>query len=77
MLVTDSGFSALEFLAALRRQEVTCVTRLRLDAALYRPALPRQPGAAGGPPIKSACLPALAEALADRTTGWQRVTVRG
>ena len=36
VLVTDSGFSALEFLAALLRQEVTCVTRLRLDAALYR-----------------------------------------
>src|SRR6476620_2608 len=44
VLVTDSGFSALEFLAALLRQEITCVTRLRLDAALYRPAPPRQPG---------------------------------
>jgi hypothetical protein len=42
VLVTDSGFSALEFLAALRHQEVTCVTRLRLDAALYQPAPPRQ-----------------------------------
>src|SRR3954467_13625574 len=34
VLVTDSGFSAPEFLAALLRQEGTCVTRLRLDAAL-------------------------------------------
>ena len=49
VLVTDSGFSALEFLAALRRQEVTCVTRLRLDAALYRPAPPRPPGPIGRP----------------------------
>src|ERR671912_2370607 len=43
VVVTDSGFSALEFLAALLRQEVTCVTRLRLDAALYPPAPPRSP----------------------------------
>src|SRR5919202_2271110 len=38
VLVADSGFSALEFLAALLRQRITCVTRLRIDAALYRPA---------------------------------------
>ncbi len=44
VLVTDSGFAALEFLAALLRQRITCVTRLRLDAALYAPAPPRQPG---------------------------------
>jgi hypothetical protein len=41
VLVTDSGFSALECLAALLRQEIICVTRLRLDAALYQPAPPR------------------------------------
>ncbi|MBL6081649.1 transposase [Belnapia sp. T18] len=77
VLVTDSGFSALEFLAALFRQEVTCVTRLRLDAALYQPAPPRRPGAVGRPPTKGARLPTLAEVLADQTTGWQRVTVPG
>src|SRR4051812_6722224 len=38
VLVADSGFAALEFLAALVRHGVTCVTRLRLDAALYEPA---------------------------------------
>src|SRR5918995_791490 len=47
VLVTDGGFSALEFLAALPRQEVACVTRLRLDAALYQPAPPRRPGTLG------------------------------
>ncbi|NOG73996.1 transposase [Roseicella sp. DB1501] len=77
VLVTDSGFSALEFLAALFRQEVTCVTRLRLDAALYQPAPPRRPGAVGRPPTKGARLPTLAEVLVDQTTGWQRVTVPG
>jgi DDE superfamily endonuclease len=77
VLVTDSGFSALEFLAALLRQEITCVTRLRLDAALYQPAPPRRPGTVGRPRIKGARLPTLAEVLADKTTQWQRVTVPG
>ena len=77
VLVTDSGFAALEFLAALRRHGVTCVTRLRLDAALYQPAPPRRPGAVGRPPTKGARLPTLAEVLANKTTGWQRVTVPG
>jgi hypothetical protein len=77
IVVTDSGFSALEFLAALLRQEVTCVTRLRLDAALYRPAPPRPPGTIGRPRTKGERLPTLAEVLADKTTRWQRVTVPG
>jgi hypothetical protein len=77
VLVTDSGFSALEFLAALLRQEVTCVTRLRLDAALYRPAPPRPPGTIGRPRTKGARLPTLAELLADKTARWQRVIVPG
>jgi hypothetical protein len=77
VVVTDSGFSALEFLAALLRQEVTCVTRLRLDAALYRPAPPRPPGTIGRPRTKGERLPTLAEVLADQTTRWQRVTVPG
>jgi DDE superfamily endonuclease len=77
VLVTDSGFSALEFLAALLRQGITCVTRLRLDAALYRPAPPRQPGTVGRPRTKGERLPTLAEVLADKTTRWQRLTVPG
>src|SRR6478672_10680200 len=77
VVVTDSGFSALEFLAALLRQEVTCVTRLRLDAALYRPASPRRPGTIGRPRTKGERLPTLAEVLADKATRWQRLTVPG
>jgi hypothetical protein len=77
VLVTDSGFSALEFLAALLRQEITCITRLRLDAALYQPAPPRRPGTLGRPRTKGARLPTLAEILTDKTTQWRRVTVPG
>src|SRR5918996_4179051 len=35
VLVTDSSFAVIEFLAALGRYDIPCVTRLRLDAALY------------------------------------------
>src|ERR671912_3006155 len=77
VLVTDSGFSALEFLAALLRQRITCVTRLRLDAALYRPAPNRRPGTVGRPRTKGERLPTLAAVLADKTTRWQRLTVPG
>ena len=77
VLVTDSGFAALEFLAALLRQRITCVTRLRLDAALYQPAPPRRPGAVGRPRTKGARLPTLAKVLADKETPWRRVAVPG
>jgi hypothetical protein len=75
VLVADSGFAALEFLAALVRSGVTGVTRLRLDAALYGPAPPRRPGAIGRPRTKGERLPTLGKVLADQTTAWQRVIV--
>ncbi len=77
VLVADSGFAALDLLAALARRGVTCVTRLRLDAALYAPAPPRQAGAIGRPRTKGARLPNLSEILADRATPWRRVAVPG
>ena len=77
VLVTDSGFSALEFLAALLRQRIACVARLRLDAALYQPAPPRRPGAVGQPRTKGERLPTLADVLADKATPWHRVAVPG
>jgi len=77
VLVADSGFAALELLAALVRHGVICVTRLRLDAALYKPAPPRRPGTIGRPRTKGARLPNLAEVLTDTATPWRRVTVPG
>jgi hypothetical protein len=77
ILVADSGFAALELLAALAKRGVTCVTRLRLDAALYTPAPPRRPGTVGRPRTKGVRLPTLVEVLADKTIRWQRATVTG
>ncbi len=77
VVVGDSGFAALQFLAALSRRSVACITRLRLDAALYDPAPPRLPGTNGRPRTKGKRLPNLSEVLADPATSWRRVTVPG
>jgi hypothetical protein len=77
VLVADTGFAALELLAALARRGVICIPRLRLDAVLYEPAPPRRPGMKGRPRTKGARLPNLSEVLVVPTTCWQRVTVPG
>ena len=48
IVVGDSSFAAIELLDGVR-EAVTLVTRLRLDAALYKPAPDRQPGLRGRP----------------------------
>jgi hypothetical protein len=74
VVVGDSSFAALEFLAALAPR-MTCITRLRLDAQLYAPPPPRQAGRPGRPAKKGPRLPALSQRLNDPHTRWQRVTV--
>jgi hypothetical protein len=77
VVVADSAFAALEFLAAVNRHRVACITRLRLDAALYDPAPPRLPGTKGRPRTKGKRLANLSEVLTDPATTWERVTVPG
>jgi hypothetical protein len=77
VLLGDSSFAALDLLAALARHGLTCVTRLRLDAALYEPAPPRRPGTVGRPRTKGARLPNLSAVLADEATSWAEITVPG
>jgi hypothetical protein len=75
--VADSTYAALELLAACQSwsHPVTVVTRLRLDAALYKPAPPRHPHQRGRPRLKGARLPTLAAIAADPQTHWTPVTV--
>jgi hypothetical protein len=75
--VADSSYAALEFLAACQSwaNPVTMVTRLRLDAALYAPAPPREPGQVGRPRHKGQRLPTLAVIAADAKTVWTTVTI--
>jgi hypothetical protein len=77
VLLGDSSFAALDLLAALARHGLVCITRLRLDAALYEPAPPRRPGTVGRPRTKGARLPNLSDVLADAGTRWAEVTVPG
>src|SRR3982751_1611576 len=77
VLVVDSGYAALEFLGCLanRKQPITCVTRLRLEAQLYAPVLPRRKGQIGRPRRKGVRLPSLQQRVSDRKTLWRTITV--
>ncbi len=70
VLVADSAFAAIEFLAAVG-QHVCVVTRLRLDANLFDFPPPRRKGR-GRPPIKGKPLRKLSATLKDRKISWQR-----
>jgi hypothetical protein len=74
IFVADSGFAAVELLAAVRHH-VCVITRLRLDAALYKPAPPRRKGQRGRSRLKGSRLPTLKSVLASKKTVWTRVTV--
>jgi hypothetical protein len=77
IVVADSSYAALDFLAACQRwrQPVTVITRLRLDAALFESAPPRQPRQNGRPRVKGQRLPPLAAVAAATSTCWTAVTV--
>jgi hypothetical protein len=51
------------------------ITRLRRDAALSKPAPPRQNGQLGRTPLKGRRLPSLKAVLASKTTIWTTVVV--
>ena len=74
--VTDSGYAALDLLAAVRHR-VCVVARLRTDARLFDPAPPRRPGTIGRPRVVGQRQPTLARRLADRRTSWQAIAVAG
>jgi DDE superfamily endonuclease len=76
VFVADSRFAALEWLALVARlPRVSVITRLRLDAALYDPPPPREPGQRGRPRLKGKRRPTLEAVLADEKTQWSRLTI--
>ena len=79
VLVADSSFAVLELLEALRQlpKAVHVVTRLRLDAALYAPAPPRQAKQLGRSRKVGQRLPSLATVLEEVQTAWQSVRLEG
>lgn len=76
VVVADSSYAVIELLHQIQaRLGVSLITRLRLDAALYDPAPPRQPGQNGRPRKKGARRPTLQHVLADPQTQWTPITV--
>jgi hypothetical protein len=77
VLLGDSSYAVLELLHFCQSliHPVTFVTRLRLDAALYEPAAPRQPSQRGRTRVKGARLPTLQQRLQHPDTLWNRVVV--
>jgi hypothetical protein len=73
VLVGDSAFAAIEFLAAVRSY-VCVVTRLRLDANLFD-FLPQKRKGRGRRPIKGEPLKKLSAVIKDRKVSWKRYRV--
>jgi hypothetical protein len=72
VIVADSGFAAIELIAAVRRH-VCFVTRLRLDANLFAPPPPRRPGRPGRTAKRGRKLPKLTQVLTDPATIWTSI----
>ena len=72
VLVGDNGYAVLDLLHCCQslREPVTLIARLRLDAALYAPAPPRQPGQNGRPPLKGPRRPSLKALLDQDYVAW-------
>ena len=77
MVVGDNGYAVLDLLHFCQslREPVTLITRLRLDAGLYDPVPPRQPGQTGRPRVKGARQPTLKQRLDDPELLWDAASV--
>lgn len=75
VFVGDSPYAALDLLAAVN-EKVTIVSRLRLDAALYKKAAARKPGQMGRGRKKGVRLPTLQTKIKNPKTKWKRVMVK-
>lgn len=74
VVVGDETYAVIPFLARCR-DVATLVTRLRLDARLFAPPLPRSPGQKGRSRIVGQRLPSLEQQRDDPTTCWTPLTV--
>jgi hypothetical protein len=77
VVVADSSFAAILLLwhMAQLANPICMITRLRLDAALYEPAPPREPGQIGRPRLKGKRLPKLTQVLQDAKTVWTTLII--
>jgi DDE superfamily endonuclease len=74
IVVADSSYAGIELLNAVRTQ-VSFITRLRLDAALYDPAPVRPQGKRGPKRLKGKRQPTLTQRIKQATLQWQTLGV--
>jgi hypothetical protein len=75
VFVGDSSYAAIDLLNAVK-DKVTVVSRLRLDAALYRKARERSKGQLGRGRKKGKRLPTLQMVIDNPKTRWKTVTMK-
>lgn len=75
VFVGDSSFAVLDLLTGVKDQ-ATVVSRLRLDAALYKRAAAKKPGQMGRPRKKGIRLPTLQSIIDDPKTRWKRIIIK-
>ena len=78
VFVGDGSYSVLDLLRTAVKQQITVVTRLRLDAGLYAPPpapKPKGAGRTGRPRVKGDKLPTLQQIAENPNTDWSRVCV--
>jgi len=75
VLVGDGSYAAIDLLNAVREQ-VTVVSRLRLDAALYRKARARRTGQVGRGRKKGKRLPTLQAVIENPKTKWKAISIK-
>jgi hypothetical protein len=76
VVVADSSYAVIELLKQVSdTPDLSLITRLRLDAALYDPAPPRAPRQNGRPRKKGARRPTLHQVLKEPQTCWTPLTV--
>ncbi len=72
--VGDSSYAVIDLLKSLQGQ-VSLISRLRLDAALYEPVSPRPAGQRGRSRLKGKRLPTLLSVAQEPTTFWHPLIV--
>ncbi len=75
VFVGDGGFAVIDLLNAVR-EEVTVVSKLRLDAALYRKATARRKGQLGRGRKKGKRLPTLQAIIDNPPTKWKTLPLK-
>lgn len=75
VFIGDSSFAVLDLLTAVKDQ-VTMVSRIRLDAALYKRAAAKKPGQMGRPRKKGVRLPTLQAVIDNPKTKWRRIIIK-